>query len=117
MDHQEGIRVRPPHVPKRIRADVPGCARPELPQGRLRWSPRWLVATAAVLLGLGWSLPTVAVCQVAPLENVKECFSDPTGRCCVVVFDTPQGKCAGAYCIEYDACEWKTFVPVECMEH
>ena len=108
--------MRPPHVPKRIRADVPGCARPEGPLRRLRWSPRWLVATAVILLSLGWSLPTVAVCQVAPLENARECFSDSSGKCCVVVFDTPQGVCAGAYCFEYDECEWKTLIPVECME-
>jgi len=106
-----------PLVPEAMGADVEGCGDPEGPPRRLGWSARWLVATAAILFGLGWSLPTVAVCQVAPLENVKECFSDPSGVCCVVVYDSPEGTCAGAYCLQYDMCEWKTFIPVGCMEN
>lgn len=105
-----------PLMPGAIRPDVEGCAGPDGPPRRLRWSARLLVATVAILLGLGWSLPTVAVCQVAPLENVKECFSDPSGVCCVVAFDTMEGRCVGAYCLEYDVCEWKVFVPIGCIE-
>jgi len=106
-----------PHIPKSMRAEVEGWAGPEVTPRRLRSSARWFVATAAILLGLGWSVPTVAVCQVAPLENARQCFSDSSGKCCVVVFDTLQGVCAGAYCFEYDECEWKTLLPVECMEY
>ena len=101
-------------VARAIRPIVGGFPGPGGPPRWLRWSARRLVVTAAIVLGLGWSLPTAAVCQLAPLEDVKECFSDPSGVCCVVVFHTAEGKCAGAYCQDYDVCEWKVFIPVEC---
>lgn len=104
-------------VPGATGPDVGGCAGPDGPPRRLRWSARWLVATAAILLGIGWSLPTVAICQVAPLDDVYECYSGPSGVCCVVAFDTVEGRCVGAYCLNYDVCEWEVFIPIGCRGH
>ena len=57
-----------------------------------------------------------AICQIARLDNVKECFSDPSGECCVVVFERDGQTCAGAFCHDYDYCAWEVFIPVQCSD-
>jgi len=70
-----------------------------------------------LLTSLAISIQTSAICQNSKPENVKECFSDSEGECCVVVYKKDGLKCAAALCQEYDECSWEVLIPEECEEY
>ena len=57
---------------------------------------------------------TIAVCQIAKPEHATECFSDPSGECCLVAFDQEGALCVGAVCYDYGQCSWEEFIPIRC---
>ena len=69
----------------------------------------------ALLTSLAICIQTQAICQNARPENVKECFSDPEGECCVLVYDKEGKKCAAAFCQDYNQCTWEVLIPEECV--
>jgi len=75
-----------------------------------------IIFNIALITSLLFSIQTLAICQIARLDNVKECFSDPSGECCVVVYEQDGQSCAGAFCQSYDRCGWEVFIPVQCVD-
>lgn len=75
-----------------------------------------IIFNIALIASMLFSIQTLAICQIAPLDNVKECFSDPSGECCVVVYEQDGRRCAGAFCQEYDQCSWDVLIPIRCVD-
>ena len=75
-----------------------------------------IIFNIALITSMLFSIQTLAICQIARLDNVKECFSDPEGECCVLVYKKEGKKCAAAFCQEYNECSWEVLIPEECAD-
>lgn len=77
-------------------------------------SMKKIIFILSLIALLGIAAPTSAVCQIAKPEHATECFSDPSGECCIVAFDQGDATCVGAVCYEYDQCSWEELIPIRC---
>jgi len=77
---------------------------------------RNIIFNITLITSLLFSIQTLAICQNTRPANVKECFSDPEGECCVLVYKKEGKKCAAAFCQEYNECSWEVLIPEECAD-
>lgn len=69
---------------------------------------------AALLLALGWSTETTAVCQIAPPQDSVDCFYDSSGQCCITLETRGEQTCAIGYCMDFTTCTWEAIIELGC---
>ncbi len=82
-------------------------------RGWSRASLRCLVV-GVLLLGVGWSSSTSALCQLAMPENSYVCEYDGDGQCCLIVEPADEGVCLSIVCFDYSTCSWDEVLPALC---